>query len=285
MNIILDGKNLDFSLENEKNCFEIINSIEKWLESNNFFILNLKIDGKNQVIDNSLEKIKTDNVKEISISTVTDSAIKCADLTEIENYFFNLIAIIEENKREEKEKNDAVLSHLEQYSEIKKLLEFAIDKIYNSNSLGYIETMVAKKDFINDDYEGIKEFAKNIIIIAQKRKNEILFTQEEIKNEKKFFETFQEEISTISVLLQTGKDKEAMEKVIKFIDFSKKMFRLISYYNMSTRKIAPEDINNYNKLLNELGEAILKSDSVLIGDLLEYELVPTIEGFFNIISE
>lgn len=285
MNIILDGKSLDFSLENEKNCFEIVNCIKKWLESNNFFILDIKIDGKNQVIDNSLKKIKTDNVKEISISTVTDIEIKCVDITEIENYFFNLIAIIEENKSEGKEKKDAVMSHLEQYSEIKKLLEFAIDKVYNSNSLGYIGTMVAKKDFTNNDYEGIKEFAKSIIIIAGKRKNEILSTQEEIKNEKKFFETFQEEISTISVLLQTGKDKEAMEKIIRFIDFSKKLFRLISYYNMATRKIAPEDISNYNKLLSELEEAILKSDSVLVGDLLEYELVPIIESFFNVMSE
>jgi hypothetical protein len=54
---------------------------------------------------------------------------------------------------------------------------------------------------------------------------------------------------------------------------------------MDTGKIEPEKINEYNRLLNELADALGRSDSVLVGDLLEYELTPAIENFFELMSE
>lgn len=85
--------------------------------------------------------------------------------------------------------------------------------------------------------------------------------------------------------MQTGKDSAAMEKIIEFIDFSKKLSRLMSYYNIDTGKIDLESLSSYNKLLNELVEALSRSDSVLTGDLLEYEIAPAIEQFFDIMSD
>jgi hypothetical protein len=79
----------------------------------------------------------------------------------------------------------------------------------------------------------------------------------------------------VSVLLQTGRDKAAMEIVIVFADVVQALLGLVPFL--------PPDPNR-GKLLSELTpflrdlvSAFDAKDSVLIGDLLEYEITPRIE--------
>ena len=278
MNISIDGNIIDFTLEKEKNGYDIIESISLWLKNNYIIIKSINIDGKEYNYDDKtlLGELSIDSIKKIDIFTLTLREYKYNQLLEIQKYFEDLISLINSKNKEE------TLKILKYFEKIKPDMEDVIDKIYKTGQQGFIETMASKKELTDPDYENLKFFVENILFVIGERKREIINPETEIEKEKKYFDTLVPEIEIISVLLQTGKQSEALEKIIKFVDFSRKLARLLSYYNMGLGKIESEEINKYNKLLNDLGDALKRADSVLIGDILEYELSPTIEQFFNI---
>ncbi|MCL2480801.1 MAG: hypothetical protein FWF38_03715 [Spirochaetaceae bacterium] len=278
MNISIDGNIIDYTLEKEENGYDIIRAISLWLKKNYIIIKSIKIDEKEYNYDDKtlLGELSINSINKIDIFTLTVREYKYNQLLIIQEYFENLISLINSNNKDE------VLKFLKTYEKIKPDMEEVIDKIYKSENQGFIETFASKKELTDSDYENLKFFTENIFFVIGERKREIINPETEIEKEKKYFDTFLPEIEIISVLLQTGKQNEALEKIIKFVDFSKKLSRLLSYYNMGLGKIEAEEISKYNKLLHDLKDAIGRGDSVLIGDILEYELSPIIEQFFNI---
>jgi len=279
--ILIDNKSIDFTLEREKNSFEVITALSNWLNSSNMLISSASVNDKEYYINDkaSLGKISIEKIDKISITTVTLKEFKFYQLILIQDFFKTLHHLVEGKNK------TGIKEYLAEYSTIKPHLESVIDRAYNSQGGGFIESIAEKAEFSENDLIDLRNFSDNIIFIAENRKKEIILTMEELAKEKAWFENFLPELGNISVLMQTGKDSAAMEKIIEFIDFSKKLSRLMSYYNIDTGKIDLESLSSYNKLLNELVEALSRSDSVLTGDLLEYEIAPAIEQFFDIMSD
>jgi hypothetical protein len=279
--ILIDNKLIDFTLEQEKNSFEIITALAKYLNNNSMLISSAEVNGKEYYTGDraSLEKITLDVIDRISITTVTFKEFKYSQLLLIQDYFQTLIQLIKEKDFIK------ITKYLEEYSTVKLHLESVIDRAFSSGGGGFIESIAENNKLSEKDLIDLKNFSENIIFMAVNRQKEIISTMEELGKEKAWFENFLPELGNISVLMQTGKDKAAMEKIIEFIDFSKKLSRLMGYYNAETGKIDLNSLSNYNKLLNELVDALSRSDSVLTGDLLEYEIAPAIEQFFDIMKD
>ncbi|MQY76900.1 MAG: hypothetical protein GH155_04645 [Spirochaeta sp.] len=96
------------------------------------------------------------------------------------------------------------------------------------------------------------------------------------------------EISDVSLLLQTGKDRKAMEAIIRFTELNENLIRVFLNLKMSrseeSEELTIDDMSlkefytELNTVLKELVEAFHSQDSVLIGDLLEYEIAPRLES-------
>jgi hypothetical protein len=79
----------------------------------------------------------------------------------------------------------------------------------------------------------------------------------------------------VSLLLQTGRDKDAMDIVIGFADTVQALLMLVPF-------LAPDPergklLAEFTPVLKELVAAFGTKDSVLIGDLLEYEIAPRMQ--------
>jgi hypothetical protein len=79
----------------------------------------------------------------------------------------------------------------------------------------------------------------------------------------------------VSLLLQTGRDKDAMDIVIGFADTVQALLVLLPF-------LAPDPergklLAEFTPVLKELVAAFGTKDSVLIGDLLEYEIAPRMQ--------
>ena len=277
MNISIDGNIIDYTLEKEKNAYDIIEAISLWLRKSYIIIKSVIIDEKEYNYDDKilLGELSIDSINKIDIFTLTLREYKFRQLLIIQEYFEKLTSLIESNNKDE------ALKFLKTYDDIKPDMEEVIDKIYKPEHQGFIESIASKKELTDSDCANLKFFMESILFVVSERKREIINPEIEIEKEKKFFDAFLPEIEIISVLLQTGKESEAFEKIIKFVDFAKKLARLLSYYNMGLGKIEPEEISKYNNLLGDFRDALGRGDSVLIGDILEYELSPVIEQFFN----
>ena len=85
-----------------------------------------------------------------------------------------------------------------------------------------------------------------------------------------------------------------MQTVLKFIEVSQKMIRLYpvlkstSDFDMQRKLNTGETLEqfyaDFNAILLELQKAFHASDSILIGDLLEYEISPRIENLTTLIN-
>jgi hypothetical protein len=81
-------------------------------------------------------------------------------------------------------------------------------------------------------------------------------------------------ISEVSVLLQSGKDRQAMETVISFSDLVQRLLAILPFLPPDKERAAL--FGEINGVLRDLISAFDAKDLVLIGDLFEYEVAPRI---------
>jgi hypothetical protein len=103
-----------------------------------------------------------------------------------------------------------------------------------------------------------------------------------------------ESLIEIPVLLQTGEDSRVMESIHSFAeDFESLCQSLPLMKTISERDIAAvlvEDIpleqypSRLTPMLGELIEAIKSNDTVLIGDISEYELAPKLQSLASVLA-
>ena len=83
-------------------------------------------------------------------------------------------------------------------------------------------------------------------------------------------------ISEVSVLLAAGRDRQAMEAVVRFSELCQRLLRLLAGLGVpEVGGLKPREyFAEFNRVLGELAAAFQAKDTVLIGDLLEYEIAP-----------
>jgi hypothetical protein len=82
-------------------------------------------------------------------------------------------------------------------------------------------------------------------------------------------------LTDVPVLLQTGKDGEAMQHIIRFSELVSKLLRVAP--RSEAEAIEGSKIGELNAALQELIEAFKQEDTVLIGDIVEYELAERVD--------
>lgn len=78
MKIYINDNELDFTLENEKNCGDVLNQIQMQLEKDNATIIGIKVNKKNISVDeiDSLSQVSIDDVEIIDLLAVAAVDIK-----------------------------------------------------------------------------------------------------------------------------------------------------------------------------------------------------------------
>ncbi|RKX82430.1 MAG: hypothetical protein DRP57_09910, partial [Spirochaetes bacterium] len=160
----------------------------------------------------------------------------------------------------------------------------------NTDSLGRIIKETSVDDIMslnNDEKEEIIRLISQIIANTEEALNEIQYPAEALRSITDKLHASAEEIGEVSVLLQSGKDKQAMDYVVKFSDLTQRFFRILTALGDSGKiqlnsikiqgKKSSEFYHDLNNILNQLLDAFHVQDSVLIGDLLEYEIAPRME--------
>jgi len=96
------------------------------------------------------------------------------------------------------------------------------------------------------------------------------------------------DIGELPILLQTGRNRQAMEVVLRFSELLQDLLRVVGRHPGDARidgKPLPEFYRELNAVLGELIEAFQARDSVLIGDLMEYEVAPRLQSLRSLLEE
>ena len=286
MEIKINEEKINYELENEKSLGEIINVIQNWIYGSGFVIASVTLDNREVKIDekSDWQNISIEDIRTLSIKINHVSELRAANLKTVSRYLGMLSkAIISSDKKMYRELLTGFPFMLESLAS-----NYILNK--NTDSLGKVIRETPVDDMMNlheDKKKQITQLLSRIIDNTEDALHEIQYPEEALRSITDKLHTSAEEISEVSVLLQSGKDKQAMDYVVKFSDLTQRFFRIITALGdlgkiqLNSIKIqgkkSSEFYHELNDILNQLLDAFHVQDSVLIGDLLEYEIAPRME--------
>lgn len=297
MDIFINGESLNFTLEDEKQLGEVYDNVHNWLSDQGFLVMKAEEENRDLTAEEAnrwREKPLSEVISvEFEVKSITDMSFEI--LQPLHQYLLLLVKGIEQ-------RNFEVLSDLADdfktiETRLNQLFSSAPGKGKNSDILlfrsciqesGIFEGEIKNKDA----FDASLNLTRGFLSLVEERIREITAPREEFLNTIEELAKSIEPINEIPVLLQTGKDREAMRTVIQFTELSQKLIRLFPIlkvsegFDMQQKLSSGESLEEFyedlKSILLEVNEAFIAKDSVLIGDLLEYEVSPRLENLVTI---
>jgi len=282
MEIRLNDKILDASLDNEKTIGEVLTVMEQWLSSSGHILSGISVDGV---------PVKASEIEETFKRDIT--SVKCIDVQTnpiSELTASSLITLLDDINEFEKLKFEDKTNYFNRWKEtacgrfiskeISDLFELCVRTFSNGDMTPQSLSSVAE-EMLREVTEPVKEFGDIEPVL-----NEIC-----------------EMLVDLPLDIQTGKDMKAARTIQLFTAVTEKIYRI--FYQMDiqgyinngqkannnlpqsfpNKEQIIRQITEFTDVLKELLEAYEKNDSVLVGDLAEYEASVKIKELYTAITE
>jgi hypothetical protein len=267
MDITVDGKAMDIVLESERTVGELLAALEEWLAGGGYRVSALTIDGKAVGVD-ALEEafvVELDAISRLDIRTESEDALALAALTGA----VETLDTWEGASFEERSAVSAAWGRSAAASLLAGADRPLFDGITGALQGGSLTPEAAKAvvlERIREMEEPLAELQAISALIGE--------TATRLEN--------------LGLDVQTGKDGHAAETVQLFSSVMGKLFRLLRL--LQTRNLAIPNVEQqslrdfveeFNTVLREFLAAYEGRDSVLSGDLAEYEAAPRLRSLYT----
>ncbi len=293
MEIRINNETVDFTLEHEKVLGEVVDGIGEWLAINGFTMTSIRKDSKNLKLGERLEW-QDDPIEEISSIDIT--ALHPTDLT-VEK-LTAAIQYLDLIKEEGDLASPVVADLLKGVDDVSQMIDDAVlsertgDDTFGSRfkALAYA-TGILSGNTSTERFDDFLNYVSELEVVLRSRFRELTDPVTELRACVPLLRQVLEQTGDIAVLLQTGEDAKAIGQIIRFLEVSQKMLRLI--HNLGEQAVVDlpgltvdgvpvgEFAAGLNGYLIELSEAIEAGDTVLTGDLLEYEIGPRLNALLT----
>jgi hypothetical protein len=129
-----------------------------------------------------------------------------------------------------------------------------------------------------------------ILTLFSERKAELSDPVSAMRAMSRQFENHKASLADVPIKLQIGRDGEAIQSILAFVELFNKTNRILpelGFHGIEGDSIRPDGkklkdfYEAINTVLKQMMDAFERKDSVLLGDLVEYEIVPRMSGFFS----
>lgn len=288
MTLTIDKKNIEFTLENEKKLDEVILNINSWLSENQLIIEKLYINNEDFSMHDL--NVELDDISTIDIETLSFTELNINNLSWIKYFFDKLIVAIHawDTIALAQVKNEIpfVLNHL---PNILSLDNKTPESIYSETltiMLNKYDNFQCKEEDVNK--KDVDKFLNTIVQLITERLHEYINPILELKTSIGILLNLKDDLESVSIFLQSGKIKEAAIIMDNFTNIFHKILRIIKF-NLNNKEVTNgKNLDDFTEglddILSELLDGFESQDTVLIGDILEYELLPKIETLKNIFT-
>jgi len=266
MKIKINGVDADISPENEKTVGEIISALDAWLTGTGHRINGLNIDGKavnaqemELSFSKGIETVDTIDIRTCSLPQLVSESLTLTmrDIEEFQALTFDEKAAFSDKWKESPQ--GCLLA--DQYPDL-----------FN---------------WTTKTFSGEGCSPQVLTALFEERLRELLDPAEEMKRTAQLVDDICVRLAEFPLDIQTGKDARASETVNIFSGIAEKVFRIyhtlkVEGFPVTEITVDTIPINDYitefNTALKELLDAYERRDTVLIGDLAEYEMAPRLRG-------
>ncbi|MDR1971422.1 MAG: hypothetical protein LBQ46_05825 [Treponema sp.] len=268
MNITINGKPVDITIEDEKTIGEVLSGLENWLRGSGHRLSGLEVDGET-ADSRSLEAFL-----KRPLSAVEALDIKTSSWVEhASQAIASLYGVLQELENAAFGERENLRRDWEAWPEA-QFLRSEVPELY----------LMAEKTFAGEglaprDLEGLLE----------ERLRELENPRGALEALGSLVETLAGRLGDLPLDIQTGKDSRAAETMTLFSTLAEKLLRLFNLLRIEG--LSPENlsiegapvrefIGEFDAALKDLIRAYEERDTVLVGDLAEYELAPRLLRFY-----
>jgi hypothetical protein len=272
MKITIDGKQADITIEHEKTIGDVLSALEDWLHGSGHRLSGLRVNGET-IGDASLDRFF-----DRDLSTVETLDLETASWAE-----------------------HAVQSIVSLYGMIREMEEAAYAE---REGLRTEWTALPGAQFLKSEIPELWTAAEETFAgegpapgelrsILEERLRELENPQQELSSAGPLVEALVQRLTDLPLDIQTGKDRRAAETMGLFSSLTEKLVRLFNL--LKIEGFFPENktvegmpvlnyIGEFDSTLKDLIRAYEDRDTVLVGDLAEYELAPRLLQFYDTIK-
>lgn len=268
MEILINGVPISFQLEREENAGDIVAGLESWLAAGGHAVQEVRIDGEIVAsADDATSSSPTPEAwRDQEVARITSVEIvatsryqEIIDQQEtVINYCDLLRRVAGEGSDEQLVAIREELPHIEE----------GLSRI--------VPDLAGVISAVGSDRDKLARRAGEISTILQQRQREYLDPVRELRQTIAALQQILPAFEQIPVQLQSGQEREALEMVAGFAELTGRLLRIVPIAATIRPEVpSPESAeSSLNGLLRELEGALESRDMVLVGDLMEYELLP-----------
>jgi hypothetical protein len=273
MNIFINTKPAEITLDTEKTLADVMLGLEQWISPTGNRIKGISVNGKETFTDALGETFCTD-VKDIEkldvfICSWRELAAEAMELLYETCILYGKASFDERTNIFGKWEDSSAARFLA--SDISDLYHLARHTLSG---------------------EGL--ILQDLTMLIEERLREIANPALEISDSETRIRIITERMEELPLDMQTGKDQRAAETVQLFSQMGEKLFRI--FFILKSEGLSFETflidglparsfMEEFNAALRELSAAYEGKDTVLVGDIAEYELAPRLMKFFTALKE
>jgi len=266
MIIKINDKPLDYTLGNEKTLIEIVAGIEQWLSNSGHRMTEMLVDDQDvnsSMVEEIFKKdIKTVKCIEVRTNTIAELTAAC---------IINLKRDIDEY---EKLNFDEKAKFLNEWKK--------------SGQAQYIsEEMPELYSYFSDSFSAGNISIPTLRAITEEIQREVTAPLKEMEKVEPILNEICDKLVELPLNIQTGKDLLAAKTIEIFSSLTEKIIRIFYQLNiqgyllqMEKAKEIAREFSDFKNILTELLEAYEKHDTIIIGDLAEYEASPKLKKLY-----
>jgi len=268
MNICINERPADITLDTEKTLGDVLSGIEFWISSSGNRIREISVDGEvleaealSGAFDRDIKDIKN---LDIAVSAYRELAAEALEV------LLDICAVYSSAAFDERP---------------------LIAKAWEDNAAAY---------FLRADISDIHALAghafsgeglsvRELSLMVEERLREVARPEEELAGCEALVKNVAGRMEELPLDIQTGKDQRAVETIQHFSRTGEKLFRIFFLFESEGLSLdtflvdglpGRAFMEEFTAALTEISAAYENRDTVLVGDLSEYELAPRLLKFF-----
>ena len=273
MKIRINGMDAGIQLETEKTVGEILAALENWLAGTGHRLSGLSIN------DEVIGAGSLDLYFDKDIDTIETLDLMTSSLPElIAESLFRLMEDIDTYEAADFGEKGPFAERWKESPEARLLAEQS----------------PVLFDWVQKTFSGEGLGPQGLRLLAEERLRELQDPAGEMDRAKALVTGVCTRLEELPLDIQTGKDSKAVETMNIFSGIAEKIFRVFNVLKMEgfpVQDIMAGDmpvaayITEFNNILQELLRAYEQHDTVLVGDLAEYEMAPRLNGLYTAICD
>lgn len=291
MQVTINGQNIDFTLEAEQELGQVVSGLEKALNDQNMVVTSLRLGDRELAAEPEAawSAIRLDSVDRLDVTASPLADLERDQLAAVGEYLGHVQVAVAERR-------PLPARALEGFADAAATARLRLDMSTGSPAARRLADLEQILRSVGHEAsaawpEGIRGRALDaiaaLIEAVRGRLAEIETPLEALRSAAAALEGCSRDLTDVSLMLQTGQQEKAMGHVTRFAALLQTALRSVARLGdpgPAASNPLSHQVGEMNAVLKQAVEALEARDTVLLGDLLEYEIAPRLKDLSTLLG-